>query len=316
MSRKTGRQQRIELHRRGNIACPICFKRVTAGEASAGKSVTLEHVPPKFIGGKARCLTCKKCNADTGLKIDQVAAISKQHIKVTVDISGKRDSFYINHEGKEITPAFRGYTIQDIRNLQNSGSGTFTMGIKILNQEAVNTSWLKAAYLAVFSLLGPDEGYSYVRGNRLDTIRQQILDPVNQRSIAKYVTDSPKNFLPDRDIFLVSQPAPCWMVKIEDKLVVLPINEINGPAEPLRELRQRAKMNNNEVLCEGYSSWKIQTFGTFHTIRVNLVGASARGLLLGLKIIGKLPNGNWVEGICIYHSGETATLLCEDRISI
>lgn len=315
MSRKTGRNQRIQLHGRGNVACPICFNAFTIEETTAGKIVTLEHVPPKFIGGRARCLTCKKCNTNAGQNIDQVAAISKQPTKVTVNIMGRRDSFYLTNEGKEITPAFGGYTPQDIRNLKNSKSGTFTMSVNIPNREAVDTSWLKAAYLAIFSLLGPVEGYDYVRGNPLSAIRQQILDPLNQRSITKYVIASPEN-MPDSDIILVSQPVSCWMVKIENKIVVLPCNGYNASDEPLRELKRHGEMNNGSVLCQGDASWMFQTFGTFHTIRVNLEGASTINSLLGLTIKGKLPNGKSVEGTCINHMGESATLLSKDRIPL
>ena len=78
MSRKTGRNKRIQLYDRGNRACPLCMAGFTRDQASAGRSVTLEHVPPKSLGGQARCLTCRPCNARAGDTIDQVAAMTKR----------------------------------------------------------------------------------------------------------------------------------------------------------------------------------------------------------------------------------------------
>ena len=95
---------------------PICLVPFTREQIIDGKVVTLEHVPPKFMGGSARCLTCKICNAETGRDIDQLAATTEQDVKVTVDIQGKKDSFYITLDGKERTPAFGGFTREDIRN--------------------------------------------------------------------------------------------------------------------------------------------------------------------------------------------------------
>ena len=284
MSRKTGRRTRLQLYDRGNVACPICRSAFSREEASAGKIVTLEHVPPKFVGGQARCLTCTKCNADTGRNIDQVAAVSKRPTKVTVNIMGKRDSFYLSGDGKELTPAFGGYSQQDIRNLKESESGTFTMSLKIPNQEVVATSWIKAAYLAIFSLLGPSEGYEYVCAESLTTVRRQMLDPLNQRKAGTYVINWTED-APDRDIMLVSRPVPCWIVKIENKIVLLPCNWDNPSGEPLSELKRYG--GSEPVLCRGDASWMFQTFGTFQSIRVHLDAASGMGSLVGLTIRGK-----------------------------
>ena len=302
---------RLRLYDRGNVKCPICLAAFTRKQTSAGKVVTLEHVPPKFLGGQARCLICKACNAETGRDIDQIAAASKQPTKVTVNILGKHDSFYLSKEGKEITPAFGGYTQQDMRKLRDSKSGTFTMSLRIPNRQAVATSWLKSAYLAVFSLLGPVEAYEYVRSKALVTVRQQILDPLNHGAAGNYV-DVGLGDIPNKDILLVADPVPCWMIKIDDKIVVLPLDGDNTVDEPLSELRRCADAKS--LLCRANASWMFQTFGKFNTIGVHLEGADRMGSLLGLTIRGILPNGRAVEGTCIRHMGEYATLLCKEKI--
>ena len=50
----------------------------TRDQSSSGRTVTLEHVPIKALGGQARCLTCRNCNADSGRSIDQAAAMDAQ----------------------------------------------------------------------------------------------------------------------------------------------------------------------------------------------------------------------------------------------
>ena len=116
MSRKTGRSKRLRLYDRGNTACPICLTAFTRDQASSGRTVTLEHVPIKALGGKARCLTCRNCNAETGRGIDQAAAMgARDRFGVTVDILGKRDTFMLSPDGKALTPPFAGYSKQDWR---------------------------------------------------------------------------------------------------------------------------------------------------------------------------------------------------------
>ena len=311
MSRKTGRSNRLQLYDRGNIKCPICLTAFTRNDVNAGRVVTLEHVPPKFVGGQARCLTCKRCNTYLGRNIDQAAAIATQPAKVTINIMGKQGAFRLSDDGKPLTTPFRQYTKRDIENLRNTKSRTFTMGLQIPDREAVATSWIKAAYLAVFSLLGPLEGYDYVCGKALAPVRQQILDPLNRGAASKYVIGKQEDF-PDRDILLVIQPVPCWMVKIKDKIVILPYNGNKSDGEPLDELKRYADME--QVFCGHHASWMFQTFGTFRTICVNLKGASGMDSLLGQTIRGNLPNGRTIEGICIKHMGESATLLCANGV--
>jgi len=49
--------------------CPICLKEF--GPLDEGENhLTLEHVPPETLGGKANILTCSKCNNEAGYKID------------------------------------------------------------------------------------------------------------------------------------------------------------------------------------------------------------------------------------------------------
>ena len=316
MSRKTGRSKRLRLYDRGNTACPICLTGFTRDQASSGRTVTLEHVPIKALAGQARCLTCRNCNAEAGRRIDQAAATRAQYrFGVTVDILGKRDTFMLSLDGKALTPPFAGYSKQDWQDWENSESPTLTMSLKIPDAKAVAASSLKSAYLAMFSLLGPRGGYSYVEGDALTPIRQRIMDPLKTGAIGEYVIKAKAPYVEIvgrdvsfKDIMLVSEPLPCWMLKIADHLVVLPLSGDSRLSQPLRELLRLG--GGQPITILSLASWSFSTFGALDTVPVHLAGADTPKSLLGLRIRGTLPNGRPLEGTCIGHAGESATLLC------
>ena len=307
MAKKSGRNTRLNLYDYGNTACPICLMSFTRERASSGKTVTLEHVPIKALGGQPRCLTCASCNNQAGGGIDQAAAIRAQDwVDVTANILGKQRTFKLSLEGKELTRPFAGFTHEDWRALDNTDSRSFTMTIMLPDKKAVAMSALKAAYLAVFSLLGPF-GYSYISGNGLMPVRQLIIEPPNEDSdIYDYVIKVPDDG-PLKDITLVGAPVPCWVVKAADHLVFLPLSgdsHIIQPLQPLRELSGGQPLTFPDIV-----SWPFTTFGAFGTVQAHLPGAETIQSLVGCKISGT-TRGRPLEGICIDHSGAWATLLC------
>ena len=311
MSRKTGRIKRLQLYDRGNIACPICLTVFTRTHAFSGRTATLEHVPPKSLGGQPRCLTCRSCNAKTGRVIDQAAAqAAQERFGVTVDIMGKRDTFMLSLDGKALTPPFAGYSKQDFRKLADSESRSFTMSIKIPDAQAVAASSLKSAYLALFSLLGSRTGYDYIQGDAVTTIRQQILDPPQHKAVSKHVIRV-QDGDPNHDIMLVSEPLPCWWLKVAGYFVVLPLSGDSRTSQPLKELKRLGGAK--PLMVTGRAHWPFCTFGAFHTVAVHLAGADSVNSLVGLRIKGTLQNGLPLEGTCIRHRGESASLLCTHR---
>ena len=316
MSRKNGRNKRLRLYVRGNTACPICLTCFTRDHAFSGRTVTLEHVPIKALGGQVRCLTCRHCNAETGRGIDQVAAMgAHDRFGVTVDILGKRDTFMLSLDGKALTPPFAGYTKRDWLGLEKSELRTFTMSIKIPDAKTAATSSLKSAYLAIFSLLGSPGGYSYVRGDALTPVRQRIMEPLKDGAIDEYVIKAGAPYVESvdgdvsfKDIMLVSEPLSCWMLKIAGHLVVLPLSGNSRISQPLRELQRLG--GGQSLTISALASWSFSTFGALGTVPVHLPGADTTKSLVGLRIRGTLPNGRPLDGVCISHSGESATLLC------
>jgi hypothetical protein len=68
-----GARRRVAVFARGEAAwravtgradryvCPLCGEEFSAADAESGQ-LTLEDVPPRSVGGRPLCLTCKPCN--------------------------------------------------------------------------------------------------------------------------------------------------------------------------------------------------------------------------------------------------------------
>ena len=317
MTRKTGRSHRLQLHARGNTACPLCFTRFTSAEASSGRTVTLEHVPPKALGGRVLCLTCRPCNASGGGKVDQLAAMNvRSRFPVTVDILGKKDTFMLSPQGKELTPPFKGFTKDDFDKLGRAG-GRFTMSVRVSDPHLVAVSAIKSAYLALFSLLGSTGGYDYVGGRALADVRRLLLDPVRyaKQEAGKFIQLVPNDerLAPkDRrepDIMLVTEPHKCWMVRVRDHLVYLPSDGNGVESAPLSEWYIK-KLGGRTAELTVAAWWMFREFGVSRAVPVHLARADRYDSLVGRDITGTLPDGQRLKGVCVSLVGESAVLLC------
>lgn len=317
MARKTGRSRRLKIHGRGNTACPLCFTPFTRTEASSGRTVTLEHVPPKALGGRVLCLTCKSCNVGAGREVDQLAARNvRTRFPVTVDILGKKDSFMLSPQGKALTPPFKGFTKDDFDRLDRAG-GRFTMSIQVSDPRLVAVSSIKSAYLALFSLFGSPGAYDYVGGRALEDVRRLLLDPVRNanQEAGKYVQSVPEDRRlapegrPEPDIMLVTEPHACWMVRVRDHLVYLPLDGNGDESAPLSDWYIK-KLGGRTTQMTIAAWWMFQEFGISKAVPVHLAGADRYNSLVGRNISGKLPDSKPLKGVCVRHVGESAVLLC------
>ena len=210
-------------------------------------------------------------------------------------------------EDKALTPPFRGYAMQDWEKLANSPSRQLMMSLKLIDRPSVSLSTLKAAYLALFSLLGPRDGYGYVCGTALAPIRQLIAEPLRRDAIQRYVCQVGEE-TPDRDILLISQPVPCWLVKIGSQLVNLPFAGHSPISPPHWEWHRLT--GGDSVPISTHAFWSFHTFGALRALHVHLTGASKLESLVGFTMSRTLPNGQHLEGTCVRHAGEMAILLC------
>ena len=184
MANRKGSDFRLKLFELGNTRCPICLTDFTRNAVERGVDVTLEHVPPKTLGGSVRCLTCADCNSSASRHLDQAAAMlnrAKENRKagrgrqVELDVFGTKHSTYFSPEG--ITTSELSRRIADNPNaasmvdqlpgrkflllteIKRGPDWDVSRGITIRTKRPsmnhLELSWLRSAYLLVFSLLGP-----------------------------------------------------------------------------------------------------------------------------------------------------------------
>jgi hypothetical protein len=197
-----------DLPRDFGCFCPICETHFSASQYD---SLSLEHNPPKSLGGKDNILTCVKCNNTAGTKIDSEillalnelefmkfkpnSSIKTQfHNKSTGD-KGVNGSFGVDENGSiviNISPAnnpktrdnflnsfeyeFRAFDVLQ-NNLENFGlNKKLSFDIKKPNRRSerlASIALLKIAYLLAYEKLG----HIVMFGKHMRIVRDQIQNP-------------------------------------------------------------------------------------------------------------------------------------------
>lgn len=183
----------IELSYDQTFICPICLNQFSVEDLDITKPnhLTLEDAPPYSLGGTANTLTCKKCNNESGHKIDfhLVELLNEQEIR----------NFSPNTEAK-VTVEHKGEKVQGLLKIDDEGVITITHLLKTNNPEKlekyvdktgkgdkpilffkasrvdakkVEVALLKSAYILAFE----HYGYPLILSKAFDVVRQQILNP-------------------------------------------------------------------------------------------------------------------------------------------
>ena len=233
-----------------------------------GKKVTLEHAPPKALGGKVVCLTCEDCNngasrIDHAAKMVQKARddhVSGRGTRVEFDFFGAgiasgylrpKDDEMVARLAKQPVPTSINQLRGSVMKLPRLPFGPGLPGldpnkgvrfrIKQPKSHHVAVSWLRSAYLLVFSLLGR-QGYRYAQSPALQPIREQIMNPDEERikgALGGVVSgvDFPVDPVVDPVILLsAGHELSCWAVKMGDESVLLPCG---GSIERFRQLTRQ-----------------------------------------------------------------------------
>ena len=90
MARKKPRDQRLKFFGLGNTHCPICLASFTEDGVRTGQAATLEHAPPKAVGGREVCLTCQSCNGLASATSDQAMRRSTSPLELEIDVNGTK----------------------------------------------------------------------------------------------------------------------------------------------------------------------------------------------------------------------------------
>lgn len=169
--------------------CPLCY-RLWEREAISAESITLEHVPPKSLGGKVRTITCKDCNNWAGTKLDSQLG---QKLEFSAFISGVPGStaearYSLNDQVDSLPATIRRpnpntweiigdpkrSNPNEIRKLDYFKEiNSFNITFRPYKRNYPEASLMRTAYLWLFSVFG----YSFLLNSNLSVIRQQIRNP-------------------------------------------------------------------------------------------------------------------------------------------
>jgi len=166
--------------------CPLCLKIF-----HDPGPLTLEHVPPRSVGGNVLCLLCKSCNNEAGYSAD--AALHERVEAAQVLRTGQSGRFLklkieelslngtiernddvsqvklaIEHNNPDKVEEFR----SRVRNLEPGGQLQVWYPHRF-NDHFAMVAFLKVAYLFAFAKFG----YGYIVRPCLDPVRLQIREP-------------------------------------------------------------------------------------------------------------------------------------------
>ena len=283
MSRKSGPRARLGLYRAGNVRCPICLTPFMEDEVRAGETVSLEHVPPKAVGGSVMCLTCTRCNAHAGGTADQALAMMDREmsgggVKVKLNVFGTEHTTYSLPNDDALQERIAKLSVRNpgVTNLQkkveSEGRKTVLLteitrgptwdpsaGISVMPLrppwDEVAVSWLRSAYLMVFSLLGKG-GYRYAESEAVRPIREQLIDPEEDLEPCSLWDLSSLSMSKNLIIMKRRESPSCWVVKVGKIGVMLPQGGVSGRLKEVTEMPDQITIKRRNLLA-----WKPVKFG-------------------------------------------------------
>lgn len=293
--RKSGREARIRLFEKGNDRCPICLSPFVKEEVELGELVTFEHVPPKSLApaiSRRICLTCANCNQGAGRGIDQAAYKLMQLPKATVEIKGIPHAGEITPEGGKsfkITVGPARIPVPDLRNLTNDD---FNVRFTIPSLHYGSVSWLKSAYLALFSLLGIP-GYKYAESPVGSVVREQIMHP--ERKLIRHCMVETHDWGDGSGIYMQTGRPQLWCVKMGKWGVLLPRTGDISLYEKIDKLQNEIDSIPSTQIT-GNHAWKLVRFWRNDVGSIRIDDRKERDEKVGKDLFG-LPVRRWIGGI-------------------
>lgn len=181
-------------HHRRVYMCPLCG-RFHPRECIDNGELTLEHVPPDSIGGRALVLTCARCNNGAGTDLDwhaadelkarEVLSFTRGESRITLDgevngllrIPDPKSLHFVVDRQRSNPVAFDDFFARLERRLTTASRSlerpsplfSFWVPTRHDNRRA-NLSYLRSGYLMAFALFG----YRLVLGRSYLPVRRQL----------------------------------------------------------------------------------------------------------------------------------------------
>ena len=202
---KTGSIRERLLHR-GNIACPLCLSVFGDGDSQP----TVEHIPPKGMGGRPMCLICESCRTHTSRTDPAKINVSRRGgPRLSAYIDGHRQYGAVSMDGAGNIGLAPHRPLPEIQ----TGS-RLTLKFKLKELLDVSASDLRVAYLTVFSLLGP-WGYLFAQSATGVALRRHILN-AERKAVVRIAGE-----IPPGHVALFDEPAFCWGVGSDHNSAIL-----------------------------------------------------------------------------------------------
>lgn len=254
--------------------CPLCLRGFLP-KALEADLLTVEHVPPKRLGGRRLVLTCRRCNSSAGAHLDHEmmkrelifdfhygtmdrpapARLTMADQSINVEVQATEESVRVVGLPDSNDPQAQGELLAELDRLVEAGSWqdsrfdlTFYRGFR---HRPALVGWLRAGYLAAFAALG----YRYIMRASLDVVRQQLVNPQDEVLRVFSVTIPGRISKEERRILLVQRPT--WLnsvaVQIGRHIVFLP--SLEDTPIPFESLAQKAGQQARERIAGKLIPW-------------------------------------------------------------
>lgn len=261
------------LKRSGNrlYMCPLC--RVIFSEEHLNQTcenpLTIEHIPPKSVGGKEMVLTCKKCNNEHGSKFDShlieklafkkltllKPGTVKKNLKYKIgnEISANGNLFVdqqsnINFvlEEKRTNPKFHRDIIDFVTGKRGDVKVDFSL--QTYNENKVKISVLRSAYLKTFKELG----YAFIINSNSDIPRKVIMEYPDVETIRGVYSASENNCI--LGLSVITKPAQLQGYIVGLKILKDDVEELYNVFLPGGNTQSRQLYSELEKMKSGIES--------------------------------------------------------------
>lgn len=229
--------------------CPLCMRGFLP-KALDGDELSLEHAPPKSLGGRSVALTCRECNNRAGRKLDREMLFREEMLSFAMGtmsqplgsqlklMSGQTVNVKVQHTGSSMlvlgSPRHNDPRVQrawkdELDQLVDEGVGDerkFEISLhRGYRHRNALIGWLRAAYLVAFAALG----YRYILNPALKLVRQQLADE-NTLLLKCFSLTAPGASPKERQVLIVEEPASLdsVLVQMGRHLVFLPTPTAGG----------------------------------------------------------------------------------------
>lgn len=221
--------------------CPCCLTGLYPEVAA--DMLTIEHVPPKALGGLPLLLTCAKCNNNAGAYFDAHAdqkAIADAFVRGEILSKKIRATAYIDDVPlrgtaqssaggisivgvpRQNNPEQHATFMAMLESLAEGGDAIGRFSFKIhthFDEARARLSLIRAAYLAAFAALG----WTYIFQPEMQQIRDQLMKP-DESILDTYLHRDSDSEPSVRRMLLVADPdgLSCLAVTIGEFSIFLP----------------------------------------------------------------------------------------------